>query len=127
MLSSRSRVQPTLSNSGCVSRFAASSARKMLADKLGDIKVEERDDGVSAQMDIGPVLLAAVGADVVGSGCGGALLFPGATQDSVAIPNQYRFVRIADLLSRSVGDKSAGHVQSIDHDDWPHTPCHGFE
>ncbi len=46
------------------------SARKILADKLGDIKVEERDDGVYAQMDIGPVLLNAAGADVARSGCG---------------------------------------------------------
>jgi len=49
------------------------TARKILADKLGDIKVEERDDGVYAQMDIGPVLLGAVGADVAGSGCGGRI------------------------------------------------------
>jgi hypothetical protein len=47
-------------------------ARKILADKLGDIVVEEKDDGVYAQMDIGPVLLEAAGADVARSGCGGA-------------------------------------------------------
>ena len=48
-------------------------ARKILADKLGKITVEERDDGVYAQMDIGPVLLEAVGADVAGTGCGGRI------------------------------------------------------
>jgi hypothetical protein len=39
----------------------------------GDIKVEERDVGVYAQMDIGPVLLEAAGADVAGRGCGGGI------------------------------------------------------
>ena len=48
-------------------------ARRILADKLGEIRVEERDDGVYAQMDIGPVLLEAVGADVSRSGCGGKI------------------------------------------------------
>ena len=48
-------------------------ARKILADKLGDIVVEEKDDGVYAQMDIGPVLLEAAGADVARSGCGGRI------------------------------------------------------
>jgi hypothetical protein len=46
-------------------------ARKIRADKLGEIVVEEKDDGVYAQMDIGPVLLEAAGADVARSGCGG--------------------------------------------------------
>jgi len=41
--------------------------------KLGDIVVEERDDGVYAQMDIGPVLLGAAGADVSKTGCGGRI------------------------------------------------------
>ena len=36
-----------------------------------EIPVEERDDGVYAQMDIGPVRLEAVGAGVSRSGCGG--------------------------------------------------------
>ncbi len=49
------------------------SARKILADKLGDIVVEEKDDGVYAQMDIGPVLLEAAGADVARTGCGGRI------------------------------------------------------
>ncbi len=49
------------------------SARKILADKLGDIVVEEKGDGVYAQMDIGPVLLEAVGADVARTGCGGRI------------------------------------------------------
>ena len=48
-------------------------ARKILAEKLGKITVEERDDGVYAQMDIGPVLLEAAGADVAGTGCGGRI------------------------------------------------------
>lgn len=48
-------------------------ARKILADKLGDIVVEEKDDGVYAQMDIGPVLLEAAGANVAGRGCGGRI------------------------------------------------------
>lgn len=47
-------------------------ARKILAEKLGHITVEERDDRVYAQMDIGPVLLEAVGADVAKPGFGGA-------------------------------------------------------
>jgi site-specific DNA recombinase len=45
-------------------------ARRIIAEKLGKITVEERDDGVYAQMDIGPALLEAAGADVAGSGCG---------------------------------------------------------
>jgi hypothetical protein len=36
-------------------------AMHSLADKLGEIRADERDDGVYAQMDIGPVLLEAVG------------------------------------------------------------------
>ena len=48
-------------------------ARKVLAEKLGKITVEERDDGVYAQMDIGPVLLEAAGADVARTGCGGRI------------------------------------------------------
>jgi hypothetical protein len=48
-------------------------ARKILADKLGDVIVEEKDDGVYAQMDIDPVLLAAAGADVARTGCGGRI------------------------------------------------------
>ena len=48
-------------------------ARKILAEKLGRITVEEREDGVYAQMDIGPVLLEAAGADVAGTGCGGRI------------------------------------------------------
>ena len=36
-------------------------ARKILAEKLGKITVEERDDGVYAQVDIGPVLREAAG------------------------------------------------------------------
>jgi hypothetical protein len=39
-------------------------ARAILQKKLGDIVVQEKDDGVFAQMDIGPVLLEAAGADV---------------------------------------------------------------
>ncbi|MBK7082267.1 MAG: recombinase family protein [Betaproteobacteria bacterium] len=48
-------------------------ARRILGERLGDIRVEERDDGIYAQMDIGPVLLEAVGADVSRSGCGGKI------------------------------------------------------
>lgn len=48
-------------------------ARDMLSKKLGDIVVEERDDGVYAQIDIGPVLLRAAGANVSKSGCGGRI------------------------------------------------------
>ena len=48
-------------------------ARDVLAKKLGDIVVEERDDGVYAQIDIGPVLLQAAGANVSKSGCGGRI------------------------------------------------------
>jgi hypothetical protein len=40
------------------------SARKILAGKLGDIKVGERDDGVWALLHIGPVLQEAAGADL---------------------------------------------------------------
>ena len=50
-----------------------SVARDMLSKKLGDIVVEERDDGVYAQMDIGPVLLRAAGAEVSKTGCGGRI------------------------------------------------------
>ena len=50
-----------------------SVARDVLSKKLGDIVVEERDDGVYAQMDIGPVLLRAAGADVSKTGCGGRI------------------------------------------------------
>ena len=45
-------------------------ARDVLSKKLEDIIVEERDDGVHAQMDIGPVLLTAAGANVSKTGCG---------------------------------------------------------
>ena len=48
-------------------------ARRILGERLGDIRVEERDDGIYAQMDIGPVLLEAAGADVAGCGCGGKI------------------------------------------------------
>ena len=48
-------------------------ARDMLSKKLGDIVVEERDDGIYAQIDIGPVLLRAAGANVSKSGCGGRI------------------------------------------------------
>jgi DNA invertase Pin-like site-specific DNA recombinase len=48
-------------------------ARKILTEKLGLITVEERDDGVYAQMDIGPVLLEVAGADVAKTGCGGPI------------------------------------------------------
>jgi DNA invertase Pin-like site-specific DNA recombinase len=50
-----------------------SVARSILQQKLGDIVVEEKDNGVFAQMDIGPVLLEAVGADVDKTGCGGRI------------------------------------------------------
>lgn len=49
-------------------------ARGILAGRLGEIRVEEKDDGIYAQMDIGPVLLEAVGADVAKYGCGDAQL-----------------------------------------------------
>ena len=45
--------------------------RDVPSKKLGDIVVEERDDRVYAQMDIGPVLLRAAGADVSKTGCRG--------------------------------------------------------
>lgn len=50
------------------------SARKILADKHGDLEVRERDEGVDAQMNIGPILLEAVAADVAGCviACGSA-------------------------------------------------------
>ena len=38
-----------------------SVARDALSKRLGDIIVEERDDGVYTQMDIGPVLLRSRG------------------------------------------------------------------
>ena len=73
-------------------------ARKILAEKLGRITVEERENGVYAQMDIGPVLLEAAGADVAGTGCGGAQTVR-ATQTeqglSVAI-----VVRVGDRMKR---------------------------
>jgi hypothetical protein len=47
-----------------------SVARDVLSKKLGDVVVEESDDGVYAQMDIGPVLLRAAGAVVSKTGCG---------------------------------------------------------
>ena len=39
------------------------AARAILSGKLGPITLEEKDDAVWAQMDIGPALLLAVGAD----------------------------------------------------------------
>jgi hypothetical protein len=48
-------------------------AHDVLSRKLGDIVVEERDDGVYAQIDIGPVLLGAAGANVSKTGCGGRI------------------------------------------------------
>jgi hypothetical protein len=64
---------PHCSLSAAPSRFAVDRAHKILAEKLGKITVEERDDGVYAQMDIGPVLLEAAGADVARTGCGGSI------------------------------------------------------
>jgi hypothetical protein len=48
-----------------VPKESSRAARDILAKKLGDIVIQEEDDGVYAQMDIGPVLLEATGADVV--------------------------------------------------------------
>jgi len=50
--------------------------RDVPSKKLGDIVVEERDDRVYAQMDIGPVLLRAAGADISKTGCGGPIWNP---------------------------------------------------
>jgi|KBSMisStandDraft_5_1062788.scaffolds.fasta_scaffold180214_1 hypothetical protein len=47
--------------------------RDVPSKKLGDIVVEERDDRVYAQMDIGPVLLRAAGADISKTGSGGPI------------------------------------------------------
>lgn len=46
-------------------------ARGILAKRLDEIRVEDRDDVIYAQMDIGPVVLEAVGVDVAGCGCAG--------------------------------------------------------
>jgi site-specific DNA recombinase len=48
-------------------------ARQIVAETLGPTVIEEGDDGIYAQMNIGPALRIAVGADVSGSGCGGRL------------------------------------------------------
>lgn len=47
-------------------------ARTILSDKLGPVVLEERDGAVWAQMDIGPALLLAAGADSI-RGCGGRI------------------------------------------------------
>ena len=49
------------------------AARAMLAGKLGPVILDEKDDGVWAQMDIGPALLFAAGADDSIRGCGGRI------------------------------------------------------
>ncbi|HEY7944137.1 MAG TPA: recombinase family protein, partial [Casimicrobiaceae bacterium] len=48
-------------------------ARQIMADMLGPTIIEEAEDGIYAQMQIGPALRIAVGADVAGSGCGGRI------------------------------------------------------
>jgi len=74
-----------------------SVARDVLSKKLGDVVVEERDDGVYAQMNIGPVLLRAAGADVSETGCGGP-------QVVLATPAIQRLatvvIRLGDLMAR---------------------------
>jgi len=47
-----------------------SAARVILAGKLGPVTLEQRDGAVWAQMNIGPGLLLAAGADSI-RGCGG--------------------------------------------------------
>lgn len=70
-------------------------ARDVLSKKLGDIVVEERDDGVYAQIDIGPVLLRAAGADVSKTGCGGGILtyknVPTAAEEPTGNPEPVSF------------------------------------
>ena len=53
---------------------AVASARKILADKRGDLEVRECDEGVDAQMNIGPDCVQLDGADVAGCviACGSA-------------------------------------------------------
>ena len=61
-------------------------ARDMLSKMLGDIVVEERDDGVYAQIDIGPVLLRAAGPNVSKSDCGGPQTNPSARGEDRLAP-----------------------------------------
>ncbi len=49
-----------------------SAARAIIGGKLGPVVIEERDGAVWAQMDIGPGLLLAAGADSI-RGCGGRI------------------------------------------------------
>jgi len=48
-------------------------ARQIVSEMLGPTVIEKADDGIYAQMNIGPALRIAVGANVSGSGCGGPL------------------------------------------------------
>jgi hypothetical protein len=48
------------------------AAREALGHILGEMRVDAHGGGFYAQMDVGPVLLAAVRADVASFGCGGA-------------------------------------------------------
>ena len=49
-----------------------SSARAMLAGRLGPVTIDEKDGAVWAEMAIGPALLLAAGADSI-QGCGGRI------------------------------------------------------
>ncbi len=48
-------------------------ARQIVSKILGPTIIEEAEDGIYAQMNIGPALRIAVGADVSGYGCGGRI------------------------------------------------------
>lgn len=48
-------------------------ARQIVAEILGPTVIEEGDDGIYAQTNIGPALRIAVGANVSGYGCGGRI------------------------------------------------------
>ena len=46
-------------------------ARQIVSEMLGTTVIEGGDDGIYAQMNIGPALHISVGADISGSSCGG--------------------------------------------------------
>lgn len=88
-----------------------SAARDVLSKKLGSIVVEKRNDGVYAQMDIGPVLLQAAGADVSKTGCGGA-------QPVLATPNYQALnativIRLGDCVTRRSRGKPVSALGTI--------------
>jgi hypothetical protein len=73
--------------------------RQIVSEMLGPTIIEESDDGIYAQMNVGPGLLIAVGANSSKNGCGG--LQP--DLETFGFHAAIRRVRLADLRQRRTG------------------------